>query len=318
MQNRYTADIGDFAKYGLLRALDEGQALGIAWYLFPDEIHNKDGGQVAYLQNSREWRALDAELFDRLKSIVDSGQRDIGQIETSGLFGSCAFSSRLLFFEGDKGTWAKQRASWFRDVLSELKDCTVVFADPDNGLCEDRDFEIADRRAWKKLPLSEAQVLAAGRTGVFYHHNTRWPGGHAKEIQHWLRLLGKGAIAMYWRRVSNRTFFIANPTEEILLRAQEFAVKWSPHFELHRLPMRQLAPEQRALDLTVKDRNRDQKNKACPECGHAFKGKGWEGIDAHWRAKHEAIMSYESAWPIVLEGGRPSTIRSSKQGKWNL
>ena len=298
--------------------MGEGQTLGIAWYLYPDETHNKDGGHVAYLQNPREWRALDAELFDRLKSIVRSGERDIGQMETSGLFGECAFSGRLLSFEGDKGTWAKRRASWFRDVLSDLEDCTVVFADPDNGLCEDRDFEIADWRAWKRLPLSEAQVLAAGRTGVFYHHNTRWQGGHAKEIQHWLRLLGKGAIAMYWRRVSNRTFFIVNPTKGILQRAQKFAAEWSPHFELHRLPMSRLASRQRTLDLEVEDRNRDRKNKACPECGHAFKGKGWEGIDAHWRANHEDIMSYELARLIVLEGGRPSTIRSSKQGKWNL
>ncbi len=25
----------------------------------------------------------------------------------------------------------------------------------------------------------------------------------------------------------------------------------------------------------------------CPECGHAFQGKGWDGIDAHWKARHE-------------------------------
>jgi len=25
----------------------------------------------------------------------------------------------------------------------------------------------------------------------------------------------------------------------------------------------------------------------CPICGHVFKGHGWDGIDAHWKAKHE-------------------------------
>lgn len=30
----------------------------------------------------------------------------------------------------------------------------------------------------------------------------------------------------------------------------------------------------------------------CPICGHEFKGKAWEGIDAHWKAKHESIMPY--------------------------
>ena len=36
--------------------------------------------------------------------------------------------------------------------------------------------------------------------------------------------------------------------------------------------------------------------KICPECGHVFQGKGWDGIDAHWRAKHEDVMPYEAFW----------------------
>jgi len=34
----------------------------------------------------------------------------------------------------------------------------------------------------------------------------------------------------------------------------------------------------------------------CPECGHAFQGNGWDGIDAHWRARHEAVMPYQDFW----------------------
>jgi hypothetical protein len=37
----------------------------------------------------------------------------------------------------------------------------------------------------------------------------------------------------------------------------------------------------------------------CPECDHVFKGKGWEGIDAHWRTSHNHIKSYEEAWPEI-------------------
>lgn len=33
--------------------------------------------------------------------------------------------------------------------------------------------------------------------------------------------------------------------------------------------------------------------KRCPECGHAFKGSGWGGMDAHWKAHHEGLMSYQ-------------------------
>lgn len=36
MQDRYTGDIGDFVKYGLLRAIRGRKRLGVAWYLHPD------------------------------------------------------------------------------------------------------------------------------------------------------------------------------------------------------------------------------------------------------------------------------------------
>lgn len=47
--------------------------------------------------------------------------------------------------------------------------------------------------------------------------------------------------------------------------------------------------------------------KRCPECGHLFRGKGWGGMDAHWRAHHEPIMPYEDAWQIIKAGAKPSS-----------
>lgn len=46
--------------------------------------------------------------------------------------------------------------------------------------------------------------------------------------------------------------------------------------------------------------------KVCPECGHIFKGNGWDGIDAHWKSKHENVMPYEDAWPLLKAGTYPS------------
>jgi hypothetical protein len=40
----------------------------------------------------------------------------------------------------------------------------------------------------------------------------------------------------------------------------------------------------------------------CPECGHRFRGNGFDGIDAHWRAKHENRMPYKEAWPLIKSG----------------
>lgn len=42
--------------------------------------------------------------------------------------------------------------------------------------------------------------------------------------------------------------------------------------------------------------------KVCPECGHVFKGNGWDGIDAHWKSKHDEVMPYEDAWPLLKAG----------------
>lgn len=30
----------------------------------------------------------------------------------------------------------------------------------------------------------------------------------------------------------------------------------------------------------------------CPACGKVFQGNGWDGVDAHWKAKHEGIRPY--------------------------
>jgi len=43
----------------------------------------------------------------------------------------------------------------------------------------------------------------------------------------------------------------------------------------------------------------------CPGCDHQFRGIGFDGIDAHWRAKHESVMPYAEAWPLIRSGTYP-------------
>jgi predicted amidophosphoribosyltransferase len=47
-----------------------------------------------------------------------------------------------------------------------------------------------------------------------------------------------------------------------------------------------------------------ERPRICPECGHVFKGNGWDGIDAHWRAKHERVMPYEAFWESLCQEHR--------------
>ena len=63
MQNRYTGDIGDYSKLGLLRALQSaGFSIGLNWYLTPDETHNNDGGHTKYL-TQEEFASIAASVL---------------------------------------------------------------------------------------------------------------------------------------------------------------------------------------------------------------------------------------------------------------
>ena len=79
MQNQYVGDIGDFGKYGLLRALaGDPLRLGVIWHLFPDEPPKEpgkgDGKFIDYLCNPKprdsKLRDCDSYLYDELLKIV--------------------------------------------------------------------------------------------------------------------------------------------------------------------------------------------------------------------------------------------------------
>ena len=105
MQDRYAGDIGDFVKYALLRAISPERSLGVAWYLHPNEGPSGDGRHVSYLSNAKEWRYLDADLFDVLREIVFS-RPSIGCGCPEGLLitgvGVCGRAASSLRCSGDQ------------------------------------------------------------------------------------------------------------------------------------------------------------------------------------------------------------------------
>ncbi len=233
MQNRYVGDIGDYIKYALLRALCAGRRLSVAWYLYPDESHNNDGKHVKYLDHPEKWQAYDKDLFDALSKIVKEDKRNVSAVADSGLLGDTVFSEKILDADSIPIKKRKEwRESWFAQVLKETEDSEVVFADPDNGLCEDNKFNPSRKKDWKRLPLKEALLLGQKRTAILYHHNTMFKGGHGQEIQYWFRKLPFGTIALYCRAFSCRTFFVLNPSSEMRQRAKEFADRWGRYVVL--------------------------------------------------------------------------------------
>lgn len=227
MQDRYVGDIGDFAKYGLLRAIAGEKRLGVAWYLNPASGPEGDGRHTAYLERPETWRALDPELFDTMKTIVDGGTRSVRAVEESGVLSDAVFASRHLDVTALQVTCREHwRQQWFEEVERQLRACRLVFADPDNGLVGDERFKPGRRESTKRIPLFEVNALAQGRTAVIYHHNSRAKGGHIQEALLWMDEVPGCLLAWYWQRWSNRTFFVINPDREIEERLSDFAERW--------------------------------------------------------------------------------------------
>ena len=100
MQDRYTGDVGDFAKYGLLRQLLQPSASGqelrlaVLWYLIDDEDSNSDGKYISYLRDNR-LRSCDPVLHDTLKVFIDGNTRKVASLETSGLLAPDRFAEAV-------------------------------------------------------------------------------------------------------------------------------------------------------------------------------------------------------------------------------
>src|SRR5208283_1203750 len=143
MQDRYVGDVGDFAKYALLRCLAGRQGereirLGVVWCLFPNETHNDDGRHVSYLRKP-EFEALDDLLLAALRKIVASDKRRVSAVSGGGLF-----PDRTVFCDAtaaapttrrlSRNDRIQRRAAWLDRCLRFSEKCDLVFFDPDNGV----------------------------------------------------------------------------------------------------------------------------------------------------------------------------------------
>ena len=232
MQDGFVGDIGDYVKYALLRAIRGNSRLGVAWYLHPNALGGA-GKYTCYLHEPEKWCHLDPPLFDALKRLVDGRNRSVQAVMDSEILGPSSmtdFSLTPLDFgstkDRDRAEWRK---SWFESVQKDPEKSSFVFADPDNGLIHDDRFSPGVARQLHGIPLSEAKALTADRAGVIYHHNTRFTGGHLREIQYWMGLLPGCTHAFYFRPRSPRTFFVINPEEAMRSSLLEFGKNWSEH-----------------------------------------------------------------------------------------
>lgn len=239
MQNRYTGDIGDFGKLGLLRQLRQtGLSIGVNWYLTPDETHNGDGRHISYLNNTA-FHACDVQLWSALGQIVKSDKRQVSELERPDILQGSFYSRILDFTDTKKSERQTLRWEWHNLAMNELRNCDIVFVDPDNGLI----VPSADGTSKSNkfvLPFELGDYYRSGASVVYYQHKARRPDEfYVKQHQQLAEsgaFPGAASLGLKFRTTSQRYyFFLIQPKHrdkviECVDRMLETA--WADHFSL--------------------------------------------------------------------------------------
>ena len=238
MQNRYVADIGDYVKLAILRALAPDRCVGVVWWRFSDEDHNADGGHREYLARPSDWKHFDSDLFEALLTIDKTKKRDVCAIEESGVLPNAVFvSQEIPCKELPFSLRPVKRSRWLVEIKAELKCCTLVFLDPDNGIASER-LRMTRRCAGKSVTIAEIKQLQEdGRTMVVYHHQSHRKGGHYCEICDLAARLRESGLnvsgALRARPWSPRVFFMLNADRQLRERAKSIAERWGSWISWH-------------------------------------------------------------------------------------
>ena len=256
MQNQYVGDIGDFGKYGLLRAISgDPLRLGVVWYLFPDENDKGDGRFIHYLSNptakERNLIECDPILKDNLhKIVIDEKDRRVVRVQEkeSGILPpDTLYHDQCLSYEpGQSGDSRKlRREEWLNSALEATKEADVVFVDPDNGIASEK------VSAWRKNGPKYVfmddlnRFYCNGKSLVIYQHLTRQCKAPeqinklAKRLQESLKLPHMPWSLWYHRGTARVYFIVARERHRAVLEKRLASFADSPwcakplsHFEL--------------------------------------------------------------------------------------
>ena len=150
MRDQFVGDIGDFGKFGLLRALtgypkepeDRQLGLGIVWYYTK---HDGTGGKITdYLRkdhrDGKKLRKCDRWLYDKLRRITIGANekrrkdRNITEFQQSEILakGTKYYSHKV--YGNDSGSRQSNPEGWLTGALDKTKEAQLVFLDPDNRI----------------------------------------------------------------------------------------------------------------------------------------------------------------------------------------
>lgn len=213
----------------------------MAWWLFPDEHHNADGRRREYLGRRDEWARFDQDLFDALLKIDTEKKKkklNIRAIEEAALLPNVVFACEPVPCSIEPFSQRPvERGLWLARVKTKLKDCNLIFLDPDNGIAPEG-LRLTRRRAGKSVTIDEIKALReSDRAIVVYHHQTHRPGGHCREIYDLAARLTSSGLrvsgALRAKPWSPRVFFILDGDKKLQDRAKNIANCWRNSISWH-------------------------------------------------------------------------------------
>lgn len=183
MRDNYVNDIGDYAKYALMRSVaascPEDASIGVIWYATNHIEANSDGRIRVHLREAG-WDALDPDLLGAMRNLesVAEGHVTMEAVQRSVLLPArTRFAGEPLPLAVGNGRLARseQRAAWFGRALEKVRDCHVVLLDPDNGLEPPRAVAGALSSVKYARVAEVTSLLQAGLSVVLYQHGDRTP-----------------------------------------------------------------------------------------------------------------------------------------------
>ena len=243
MHPAYVADFGDYPKFGILRCVGRGLRVGVVWWICAGAVGGNDGQRREYLTQPDQWQRYDPILFAALQRINEAHHRDIHALEDPVILPGAIFFSEPVPCDGATPISQRitARVDWLMRAAVRVRDCDVVFLDPDNGFAAPG-FNPESPSAGKSIMIDELMPFldlhdTPARTVIVYHHQTRRRGGHLAELRHLSTELQKKSIrvtgVLRARPWSPRAFFILNGDRKIAARARHVARVWTPHLTWH-------------------------------------------------------------------------------------
>lgn len=258
MQDRYAGDVGDFVKFGLLRALsradgrNESLRVGVVWCRTKrhDGEPVGDGRHVSYLDPASRYaphlEACDPDLYRRLADVVRE-ERSIAALEAAGVLpGDTAYFHDIVPpLDSPRTQAARQRAlaersAWHERSLAATQGTDLVFFDPDNGLRPTDDPRRHRRAAAKYIWVDELVPFAERQQGLVVYHHAGRQGTAVEQARVWMDRLDEALsvppfATVIARRGTTRLFIVVpapNQRQVLHARLEAFSGAWSDHSDL--------------------------------------------------------------------------------------